>query len=111
ASGAGLTIGTGGTSGSITGNIVDNGVLTLNRSNNLTFANGISGAGSVVKRGAGTIVLSGLNSYSGGTRFEAGVLSVFHNGNLGGASGGLTFDGGTLRALDPLTSARAVTIE
>ena len=35
AHGAGLAIGAGGTSGSFTGNIVDNGVLTLQRSDNI----------------------------------------------------------------------------
>ena len=111
ASGAGLTIGTGGVTGFFAGDVVDNGVLTLNRSNNLVFAFDISGTGSVVKRGAGTTVLDGANSYSGGTRIEAGVLAVWNDGDLGNVTGGLTFDGGTLRALAPLTSARAVTVE
>ena len=111
ASGAGLTIGTGGVTGFFAGDVVDNGVLTLNRSNNLVFAFDISGTGSVVKRGAGTTVLDGANSYSGGTRIEAGVLSVWNDGDLGNVTGGLTFDGGTLRALAPLASARAVTVE
>ena len=53
-----------------------------------------AGAGALVKAGAGTLVLSASNSYTGGTRLEAGKLQFTSAGNLG--SGGLAFAGGTL---------------
>ena len=46
----------------------------------------ISGSGSLVKTGDGTLLLTGSNSYSGGTRIEAGILAVGDgkkNGSLG----------------------------
>jgi outer membrane autotransporter protein len=70
-----LQIGHGGTTGSIAGNIRDNSILTFDRSDNLDFSgSAISGTGSVVKYGAGTTVLSGANSYTGGTSIVVGTL-------------------------------------
>ena len=47
--------------------------------------------------GSGTLVLTGANSYSGGTSLLGGRVSVDTDANLGAASGGLTFDGGILQ--------------
>lgn len=58
-----------------------------------------SGPGSIVKTGSNTVILSGNNTYTGGTTIEAGTLSVAGGDNLG--TGTITFDGGTLA----LTSA------
>ncbi|SBW16474.1 outer membrane autotransporter [Brucella sp. 10RB9215] len=63
--GAALHIGTGGTSGSLAGNIVNNGALVVNRSNALDLANVISGTGSLTKSGAGTLTLSGAKHLYG----------------------------------------------
>jgi len=50
--------------------------------------------GVVEKTGAGTLVLSGANTYSGGTVISAGTLMADNASALGG--GGITLDGGTL---------------
>ena len=64
-----LQIGNGGTSGTLgTGAVIDNGTLTFNRSDTVTLFAPISGSGSVTQSGSGTLILSGNNSYSGGTR-------------------------------------------
>ena len=42
-----LQLGNGGTTGSITGNVVNNGALVFNRSDTLTFAGVISGTGAL----------------------------------------------------------------
>ncbi|ERS16450.1 autotransporter outer membrane beta-barrel domain-containing protein, partial [Brucella abortus] len=81
--GAGLQIGTGGVSGSLAGDIVNNGTLVVNRSDALNLANAISGAGSLMKSGAGTLTLSGANSYTGATTVSAGTLTQ-------GAAGGFS---------------------
>ncbi len=73
-SGGTLQIGNGGTSGSIAGNVVNNGVLAFNRSDAVTFAGNISGTGSLTKTGSNTLTLTGTNSYSGGTTISAGTL-------------------------------------
>ena len=55
-----LQVGNGGTSGTIgTGPVTDNGFLVFNRSDNVTFGGNISGRGSVVQSGSGTLTLTG----------------------------------------------------
>ncbi|WP_265518687.1 autotransporter-associated beta strand repeat-containing protein [Nitratireductor luteus] len=71
----------------------------------------VDGASTLVKTDLGTLVLSGANSYTGGTRIETGTVQVANDGNLGDAAAGLAFDGGTLRNTASFTSARAVTLE
>jgi fibronectin-binding autotransporter adhesin len=105
-----LQLGNGGTSGSIAGNVVNNGTLAFDRSDTLSYAGQISGSGAVNQIGTGTTVLSGNNAYTGGTSITAGTLQVSADGNLGNASGGLTIDGGTLINTAAFTSARAVTL-
>ena len=69
-----LQVGNGGATGSITGNVTDNGILAFDRSNALTFAGAISGVGNVTQIGTGTTILTGANTYSGGTIITAGTL-------------------------------------
>jgi fibronectin-binding autotransporter adhesin len=56
-----------------------------------------TGTAGLIKTGGGTLVLSGTNTYNGGTTISAGKLSVGATSNLGSASSDLVFDGGTLR--------------
>ncbi len=63
---------------------------------------GITGAGRLVKSGAGTMQLSMTNTYSGGTTIASGVLQVAADSRLGAAPGSvqsdnIILDGGTLR--------------
>jgi autotransporter-associated beta strand protein len=46
--------------------------------------------------GAGTLVVSGVNTYSGGTALDSGTLQLSGVGTLGAASGATTVNGGTL---------------
>ncbi|MBZ9822831.1 autotransporter-associated beta strand repeat-containing protein [Mesorhizobium sp. CA4] len=75
-----------------------------------TITSNLIGASQLVKTDLGTLVLSGTNSYSGGTAINSGTLQVGSNGSLGAASGGLSLNGGTLHTTDTFTSARAVTL-
>src|SRR5215472_15266308 len=50
-----LQVGSGSTTGSVAGNIVNNAALTFNRSNALTYAGVISGTGAVTQSGTGTL--------------------------------------------------------
>jgi autotransporter-associated beta strand protein len=90
-----LQIGNGGTAGTLTGNVVDNGTLAFNRSDTLTFSGDISGTGMLDQRGAGTSVLTGNASYTGGTTISAGTLQIGNGGTSGTISGAIT-DNATL---------------
>lgn len=92
-----LQIGNGGTTGELAGNVVNDAVLSFNRSNDYIFGGAISGTGVVVQSGAGTTTLAGTNSYSGGTLIRAGTLQVSADGSLGASGTAVTFLGGALR--------------
>ncbi len=70
-----LQVGDGGTNGtSGSGPIQDNGTLIFDRSDTVTANNNISGTGVLIQNGAGTLILGGTNSYTGGTSVAAGTL-------------------------------------
>ena len=70
-----LQLGNAGITGSIVGNVVDNGILQFNRTDGaLNLAGNITGTGSVIQAGTGTVTLSGTNTYSGVTTVSAGTL-------------------------------------
>ena len=85
-------MGNGGVSGSIVGDVVDNGVLAFNRSDTVTFPGVISGGGAVSQVGSGMTVLTGNNSYGGATTVSAGALFV--DGDQSAATGATNVAGG-----------------
>jgi autotransporter-associated beta strand protein len=88
-----LQLGDGGTSGSVAGNIVDNGLLVFDRSDSPTYAGVISGTGAVEQAGSGTLVLTGANTYAGGTGISAGTLQIGAGGTSGWITGDVADDG------------------
>jgi len=97
-----LQLGNGGTTGGIVGNVVDNGVLAFNRSDIVTFPGEIAGTGSVSQIGTGTTILTGNDTYTGGTNVAVGALALGNPSHTdaalsgGGAvavSSGATFGG------------------
>ncbi|WP_280940223.1 autotransporter-associated beta strand repeat-containing protein [Aureimonas altamirensis] len=104
-----LQLGNGGTTGSILGDVVDNGTLAFNHSGTTTFSGVVSGSGSVVQAGTGTLVLTGTNTYAGGTSIRQGTLQVSSERALG--TGGLTLStAGTLHATESFTLGGAVAL-
>ena len=70
--------------------------LTIGTNNvSTTYAGVLSGAGSLIKTGTGTLTLSGASTYSGGTTVDAGFVTFSSLANFG--TGALTLDGGGLR--------------
>ena len=71
-----LQVGDGGLTGSVVGDVVNNGILIFSRSDGVPFAGDVTGTGSLMKSGAGTLTLSGDNTYGGGTTVSAGEIVV-----------------------------------
>jgi len=66
-----------------------------------TYGGIIAGSSPLILNNSGTLILTGANTYSGGTHISAGILSVSADDNLGTAPvsatpGNLAFNGGTL---------------
>jgi len=90
-----LQLGDGGSTGSVAGDVVDNTWLVFDRSDVLAFDGHISGTGSVLQQGAGTVVFSADQAYSGGTTISAGTLQLGNGGSAGSVAGDI-LDNGTL---------------
>lgn len=104
-----LRLGDGTTDGDIasSASISNNGILIFNRSaGSFTYGNVISGFGSIVKNGAGTQILTGDNTVSGGIAINAGTLQI---GN-GGATGTLGASAVTNNASLVLNHSNAFTV-
>lgn len=72
-----LQVGNNGTTGSIAGaSIVTGATLQFYRSNDIEYSGVISSVGQVKKEGAGTLTLSGVNTYSGKTVINDGTLTL-----------------------------------
>jgi autotransporter-associated beta strand protein len=71
-----LQIGNGGTTGTITGDVVNDGVLAFNRSDAVAFTGSISGTGGLTQAGTGTLTLTGVSSYSGATTINSATTLV-----------------------------------
>ena len=86
-----LQIGSGGTTGALgTNNVVNNGTLTFNRSDALSYGGVISGSGRLVKLGGGALTLTGSNTFSGGTTVSNGTLLVNNTTGSGTGTGAVT---------------------
>jgi outer membrane autotransporter protein len=82
-----LQLGDGGTTGMVSGPIVDNAALVVNRSNAVGFGAPISGTGSVTQLGTGTTTFTADNSYTGGTIITGGTLQLGNGGTSGSVVG------------------------
>ncbi len=92
--------------GSVTGD-----ALILTEGSSLqsgSVSNALSGAVAVVKDEEGTLILTGDNSYSGGTTLSAGTLLVGHANALG--SGAVQLLGGSFGAASAFSTDKAVTL-
>ena len=88
-----LQIGNGNTTGSIAGSVANNGLLAFNRSDVVTFADGISGTGGLAQRGPGTLILTASNTFTGNTTITQGTLQLGDGGSGGSILGNVANDG------------------
>lgn len=101
-----LQLGTGGSTGAVTGPISNDGILRLNRSDTaLDISSPVTGTGSLQKTGTGTAALSAANTFTGPTTITQGVLAVYHSLALQGSTLNLDTGAGTV------TFGSAVTTE
>lgn len=79
----GLALGNGGTSGSLgTASIANSGQVIFNRSDDVSFANAISGTGSLVKNNTDTVTLTGVGNIGGAIQANAGTLALGPAGTI-----------------------------
>ena len=89
-----LGAGAGGSAtGSILGNVANNGALAFNRNNTYVFGGTVSGMGSVTQQGNGATVLTADNTYTGGTTISAGTLQLGAGGATGSIAGNVSNSG------------------
>ena len=94
-------------------NLSGNGTINTNSSTQLNYGGQIQGSGSLTKDGAGTLLLSAANNFSGNLNIDGGTLSVSAVDQLGTGSNTITFDGGTLFATSDFTldSSRGISLD
>jgi fibronectin-binding autotransporter adhesin len=102
-SGGELQLGTGGETGSVVGNITNNGQLIVNLATGRLFNNLITGNGSLLHAGSGTLTLNAQNTHTGLTSISNGVLILgsglsLQNSTLNLQSGGGLLSFGDLTA-------------
>jgi autotransporter-associated beta strand protein len=88
-----LQIGAGGTTGSVSGSILNNASLAFNRSDDTTFTGSVTGSGSVMKLGTNTLTVTGGLNSGGGTTIAGGTLRIGNGGNTGSLSGNVINNG------------------
>lgn len=117
-SGGSLQIGSGGTTGDLLGNIINNSELIVSRSDTSLFSNVISGTGSLEVTGGGTIQLSSANTFSGTTTLTNGGIVLFsslalQNSTLdyNAAGGSISFDTLTAATFGGLSGDKSIVLE
>ncbi|NCW63951.1 MAG: hypothetical protein EBW04_07555, partial [Betaproteobacteria bacterium] len=97
-----LTINSGAGAVDMNGNVSHIGTLSINSASAASEISGIiDGVTALTKQGAGTLTLSGTNTYTGSTTIAAGTISIASSANLGATPGSadadnIIFNGGTV---------------
>lgn len=102
-----LNIGSGGSTGSMMGNIVNYGALTFNRTGSSSYPGVISGSGTVTKSGSGDLTFNNLNTYTGATTINAGRLILEQDVPASSSSG---FSGAGALTIQPASTSFTNTV-
>jgi fibronectin-binding autotransporter adhesin len=82
-------------------------VLTVSNNATTTLSGSVSGAGSILKTGAGTLALSNAaNTFIGGLTVNGGTVSAAADGSLGAASNVVAVNAGLVRFENDVTTGR-----
>ena len=76
----------------------------------LTWSGPISGSGQFVKNGFGELTLTGVNTYSGGTKVSLGNLKIDADAELGKPGTGVNLAGGDLHTTETFATSRPFTL-
>lgn len=90
-----LRVGNGGTTGTISNDVLDNSILMFDRSDNFAYNGAIAGTGELVKAGAGVMTLGGAGTFTGGTSVQKGTLRLGGNDRLAATGSLFLFSTGT----------------
>ncbi|MEA2707575.1 MAG: fibronectin-binding autotransporter adhesin, partial [Phycisphaerales bacterium] len=85
--------------------------FTINNATASTVAASMTGNLALAKSNAGTLTVTGANTYAGDTIARAGVISVANTGNLGSSTNGIVLAGGTLLNTGAIASSRNVSVD
>jgi fibronectin-binding autotransporter adhesin len=96
--------------------IVNNGTFIHGSNSNQILSGTISGSGGLVKKGNGTLTLSGANTYNGGTTILGGILATSGNERLADANSVTIGSVGRLRiggieTIDSVSGAGSVNLQ
>ncbi len=111
---AGIKFATGGYTlggaGTISLTATANRIEVTNAPDTATINTILAGTTGLEKTGAGTLVLGGNNTYTGGTKIALGTLQITNDSSLGDAAGAIVLNGGTLKTTANVTlnSSRAL---
>ena len=94
-----------GTTSSLQGAITNNAAVIFDQTVNGTYADIISGTGTVTKAGTGTVTLSGNNTYTGTTTLSAGTLNL-----TGQVFGDVAVNGGTFMGTGTIANSGNLTL-
>ncbi|MBR2813669.1 MAG: autotransporter domain-containing protein [Reyranella sp.] len=90
--------------------LVDRGSVYVDN-NPLTVSGPIGGSGQLIKDGAGALILTGTNTYSGGTFVARGTLQIASDDKLGTAGTGVTlYNNAALFATESFATSRHITL-
>ena len=110
----GITVNSGAGLVTITSNLnlaQNSEMITVNSAASMLISGSVSGMGGLVLQGAGTLTLTGNNTYTGVTGIGGGVLQINNDNNLGAYTNAVyLFNSATLRILSNVTSSRSLVL-